>query len=407
MISRLFMLRDVDCQCGKNMRKNAVKKTRSKVVAIVPAYNEEKFIARTIKSLYDQTYPLRYIWVIVNNCTDGTLEICQELQKVYGKKWLRICDVPENKELKAGAMNVGFNLVNADSKIDYVLGMDSDTLLEERIIETAMMQFKLEPDTGGICAAYRTLKLDQIIPDQKPTWSQKLLWYWQNIEFSLANAWRVENYKNARVLPGVASVFRVKALRDVMKINVRRGFGKCVWYPRCQVEDYLLTLDLKECKRRGGGRGRGWAVKSSIDMVAWSDVPISFGGLWRQRERWYSGTVDVIRPRLFKKHSRYEVFSIGLLPINLVFRLLLIAGYISVLMSNHDISLVTPFLVLPVATIIMQLVRLRKYGDNLNVAQVLMTISLIPNEIYSAWKEAMYMYSIWVSFRHPNREWAI
>jgi cellulose synthase/poly-beta-1,6-N-acetylglucosamine synthase-like glycosyltransferase len=314
----------------------------------VPACNEAETIEKTIHSLMAQTYPFECVRVIANNCTDDTVEIVQMLQAFYesiGRPELQLLVMAENKGKKSGALNYGLATVEDD--IEFVFGMDGDTIVDERMIEEGIIQFSEEPKTGGICSAYRTLPLGEGVSHWK-----RFLWRLQNIEFTLANAWRVENYKSARVLPGVSVMFRMEALVDVATLGViidrlqeeettmypRKPFTKkwlrCikrrairelqatkqkkvslrgmmlggkiakVWATNNLVEDYRLTLDLKDI---------GWQVKSSLDMISWSDVPLRLrgkGGLWDQRQRWYSGTIDELRLRRLKRHSRYEIFTI-------------------------------------------------------------------------------------------------
>ena len=363
-------------------------KSHSNVVALVPAHNEQDIIADTIESLMNQTMPLRYALVILDNCTDGTLKIVKKYQRKYGSDRLRVMSTLGNMHKKAGALNQGFQALKDQPK--YIFGMDADTILHPGIIEAGVKQFEREPNTAGICSAYKTLP----IKDSYNAW-QRYLWRLQNIEFGLANAWRVENHKSARVLPGVSVIFRTKALRAVQKTHA----DGTIWATDSLVEDYRLTLELKDL---------GWDVKSSLAMISWSDVPLKVlgkGGLFDQRQRWYSGTVDELRQRGLKKHSRYEVFTISLLAFNLIMQLLLYATYITLATTHGDIQWVSPFLILPAGAALFQFHRWLKYADQRDKWQGLMTLLLVPNEIYAIFREIVYTYSIWLSYRRPDRAW--
>jgi len=389
-----------------------------------------------------QTYPFEYVRVIANNCTDDTVEIVQMLQAYYqsiGRPELELLVMAKNKGKKSGALNYGLATVEDD--IEFVFGMDDDTIVDERMIEEGIIQFLEEPQTGGICSAYRTLPL----PEGVSHW-KKFLWRIQNIEFTLANAWRVENYKSARVLPGVSVLFRMEALLDVAALGViidhleqewlamyprkpinkrwhrrikRRAIcelreakrqkvslrdrmlaGKIakVWATNNLVEDYRLTLDLKDI---------GWQVKSSLDMISWSDVPLKLrgkAGLWDQRQRWYSGTIDELRLRRLKRHSRYEIFTIFLLMLNLVMRFVLVSAYAILAIKGVPIRWVSLYLALPVMASLTSLYRL-KGGDQLDKWQIFFTGTLVVTELYAFYRELIYAYSICVSFFKPNREW--
>ncbi len=361
---------------------------KPRVIALVPAHNEEDIIKDTITSLMAQTYPFAYVLIITDNCTDNTIRIVKRLQQKYGSDKLRLLKTEANTHKKAGALNQGFEATRK-SRPDYIFGMDADTIIDSRMVEEAINQFKLEPRTAGICSAYRTLPL-------KPNAShwERFLWRLQNIEFGLANAWRVENYKSARVLPGVSVMFRSKALGEVYKLH--RG---TVWATDSLVEDYRLTLELKDLE---------WDVKSSVRMISWSDVPLRLagkGGLFDQRQRWYSGTVDELRQRGLKKHSRYEVFTIALLSLNFMMRLLLLTAYLTILATGHSLQLLSFFLLLPIVAATIQYHRWITYTDQRDKWQGLMTLLLFPNELYAIFREFIYLYAIWLSYRRPNRAW--
>lgn len=360
---------------------------KPRVVALLPAHNEQDIIESTIESLMNQSHPLEYVLVIADNCTDDTEKIIRRCQKQYGADRLRLTRTVKNKYKKAGALNHGFRKLR--DKPEFIFGMDADTILHKDIIKAGIKQFKRESETGGICSAYRVLPLKQ----DSTRW-ERVLWRLQNIEFGLANAWRVENYKSARVLPGVSVMFRTQALNDVRKLH--RG---TVWATDSLVEDYRLTLELKEVD---------WGVKSSLEMISWSDVPLKIsgkGGLFDQRQRWYSGTVDEIRRKDLRRHTHYEIFTITLLAFNLLMRALLYSTYGLILLSGSAVQWVSFFLLLPLAAVLVQFSRWIKYTDQRDKWQGLMTLFLLPNELYAMFRESIYIYSIWLSYRRPNRAW--
>jgi len=344
------------------------------VLALVPAHNEAAGIADTIRSLKAQTHPV-HLLVIADNCTDDTVRIARECG-------VTVIETVGNRAKKAGALNS----VDIPAHIDYVFTMDADTILHHQCVENGVRVLNREPRTGGVCSAYRALPLKKPV-----THWQRFLWRLQNIEFALANAWRVENYHSARVLPGVAVLYRRSALEQV-----RAKFGE-VWATDSLVEDYRLTLNLKDV---------GWDCKSSLGMVSWSDVPLQVtgpGGLWRQRTRWYSGTIDELRRRGFRRHSRYETLTIGLLMSTLLQRLLLYGVYAGAMASGR-VNWLSWWLLLPGLAASIQLYRLR-YGDQVDRTQRTMTATLVANELYAIWREVAYAVSIWLSYRRPNRAW--
>ena len=55
------------CACAQSQSAGA-----PRIVALVPAHNEESDIGRTLDGLLSQTRPIDRIVVILDNCTDGT-----------------------------------------------------------------------------------------------------------------------------------------------------------------------------------------------------------------------------------------------------------------------------------------------------------------------------------------------
>ncbi|HDJ30477.1 MAG TPA: glycosyltransferase family 2 protein [bacterium] len=122
MILFLFGIRGTKPQIDPNFRPN--------IVALIPAYNEEKVIKETIESLKNQTYPVTEIIVIDDKSQDRTREIAQEA----GAK---VITTPYNTGSKARALNYGFSVCKAE----IVIIMDADTKLAKDAVEKIIPYF--------------------------------------------------------------------------------------------------------------------------------------------------------------------------------------------------------------------------------------------------------------------------
>ncbi len=78
---------------------------------IIPAYNEENSIERTIRSLMNQTYKPKYVVVVANNCSDRTAEVVTGLQTEYDNLLLDVMD--NNPDKKSGALNRALEVLSA------------------------------------------------------------------------------------------------------------------------------------------------------------------------------------------------------------------------------------------------------------------------------------------------------
>ncbi len=96
---------------------------------IIPAHNEEKYIAHTLEKIQGLRYPkdLLGVFVIENGSTDKTLEIAQK----FSDKNITVISSQEKGVSKA--KNLG--LRNVSEKSDWVVFLDADTILEQTFLE--------------------------------------------------------------------------------------------------------------------------------------------------------------------------------------------------------------------------------------------------------------------------------
>ena len=111
------------------------------ISCIVPCYNCQKYIWKTIESLSAQTVIPEEVILINDASTDNTLEILNEAEKKY-KSLIKVIDIKENK----GASYVR-NYGVKKAKGNYILFMDADDIAEPMLVEK--YQDKLEKLNDG------------------------------------------------------------------------------------------------------------------------------------------------------------------------------------------------------------------------------------------------------------------
>lgn len=100
-----------------------------KISVIIPAYNEEKYIAKTLESLMKQSVIPDEIIVVDNNSKDKTASIAKE----FGAKV-----VSEKKQGMIHARNKGFD----SAKYELIARCDSDVILPPNWIKKILKNFE-------------------------------------------------------------------------------------------------------------------------------------------------------------------------------------------------------------------------------------------------------------------------
>jgi UDP-N-acetylglucosamine transferase subunit ALG13 len=96
---------------------------------VIPAHNEEQYLADTLSHLVEQEYPndLVEILIVENGSTDATAEICAEFAKQYDNITHLSCEQGVSR-----ARNTGF--AASDPASDWILFLDADTLLDRKFL---------------------------------------------------------------------------------------------------------------------------------------------------------------------------------------------------------------------------------------------------------------------------------
>lgn len=130
---------------------------KQKTIALIPARNEAQAIKLTLDSLKNQTVSIDRVIVITNNCTDNTSEISLE-------NGAEVIDMPENKDMKAGALNYGLDIIipSLDDE-DLILIMDADTVLSDDLVEKSQKCFYKLPNVGAVSSIFTGEKTTSLL----------------------------------------------------------------------------------------------------------------------------------------------------------------------------------------------------------------------------------------------------
>lgn len=106
------------------------------VSVVIPTYNSEKTLSKCLESIKNQTYETVEIIIVDNFSSDAT-------QEIAGRQGVRVA---ESNAIRSKARNIGMQ----QSKGYFILSIDSDMELTERVIEECIKTFQLDEIAGGI-----------------------------------------------------------------------------------------------------------------------------------------------------------------------------------------------------------------------------------------------------------------
>jgi glycosyltransferase involved in cell wall biosynthesis len=119
---------------------------------IIPAYNEEAFIALTLQSLADQTILPKNVMIINDNSTDGTEAIinsfCFKYPNIFSSITIKsdAIHLPGSKVINA--FNSGLLLI--DKEFDIIVKADADLIFPKNYFETIIKHFKSDERIGMV-----------------------------------------------------------------------------------------------------------------------------------------------------------------------------------------------------------------------------------------------------------------
>jgi biofilm PGA synthesis N-glycosyltransferase PgaC len=238
----------------------------AKLLVLVPAHNEADAIGHTLRALLGQTRPADRIVVLADNCTDDTAQIAR------GFRGVTVMVTVGNADRKVGALIQGWRRWQAG--YDFVAGVDADTMLAPDCLSYLEADLEAQPNAGGVMARY---SFDQRLG---ATFAARMLIRLQRLEFA---SWTADILRKKRtyVLGGQASLFRADALRAV----ALQSPTQAPWNPASQVEDMLLTGDLRAMR---------YETPVSARARAYAGPMVTVRSLYSQRRKWDEGMIRLL-----------------------------------------------------------------------------------------------------------------
>ncbi|MCW4018489.1 MAG: glycosyltransferase [Candidatus Bathyarchaeota archaeon] len=240
----------------KGMEEQVAETNSTPLVSIlVPAYNEQEVISRTLDSLVNLKYENKEIIVIDDGSTDLTKYVAQE----YEKQGVRVLTKPNGG--KASALNYGLLF----AKGEIVVTIDSDSMVTRDAVNMIVKAMASDPNNVAVAGNIKVLN------------SKSVLTKIQELDYIMAiNTIRraFALFGAVMVIPGAFGAFKKERVSEV------GGYDTDTL-----TEDFDITIKL--LKTRG-------AVSSSSEAHAYTEVPSTWKALYRQRLRWGTGTFQTL-----------------------------------------------------------------------------------------------------------------
>ena len=258
-----------------------------KVAVLVPAYNEETVIVRTVRSVLRSDYPHLRVIVIDDGSSDKTFAVAREAYADEIQQG-RVSVLTKPNAGKAEALNYAIERLEEE----FYVGIDADTVIASDAISRLVHHFA-DPRVGAVAGNAK-------VGNRVNLWTR-----WQALEYITSQNFErraLDLFNVVTVVPGAIGAWRTAAVRA----------GGC--YPVNTVaEDADLTMNLLE---------QNYKVIYEDRALAFTEAPTTANGLMRQRFRWSFGILQAV----FKhKHAARTNRAMGLfaLPNILVFQILL------------------------------------------------------------------------------------
>jgi cellulose synthase/poly-beta-1,6-N-acetylglucosamine synthase-like glycosyltransferase/peptidoglycan/xylan/chitin deacetylase (PgdA/CDA1 family)/spore germination protein YaaH len=258
-----------------------------RVAVLIPAYNEETVIVRTIRSVLNSDYKNLHVIVIDDGSLDRTYDVAREAYAAeIAAGRVQVLTHPNGG--KASALNFALDRMSEEIYI----GIDADTVIAADAISKLIPHFE-DPRIGAMAGNAK-------VGNRVNLWTR-----WQALEYITSQNFErraMDLFHVVTVVPGAIGAWRTAP--------VKAAGG----YPLNTVaEDADLTMNLLEQR---------YYVDYEDRALAFTEAPVDVQGLMLQRFRWSFGILQAVwKHRLaFIRNKAMGLFA---LPNILIFQMLL------------------------------------------------------------------------------------
>lgn len=294
LILGFFVLKS---QKSQKRQRKATGKFEPPVTVIVPAYNEEKVIGKTLTWLLKSDYKNFEVLVVDDGSTDNTREEVNRFITPGGNVRL----VSKENGGKFSALNLGF----AEVKSEFVITIDADTMVLPDTVRNLIAPFAYD-DVDAVCGNVQVGNVKNILTG------------FQAVEYITTQNYDRRAFDELNcisVVPGATGAWRRQRVIDA------GGYSDMTL-----TEDADLTLTMLE---------KGFKIVYAPDARSITEAPETVRSLFKQRFRWSFGTFQCLwkHKKSFFKGSMGNVALPNMFIFQIVFPVLSPIGDLVFLLS--------------------------------------------------------------------------
>ncbi|MAT89734.1 MAG: glycosyl transferase family 2 [Flavobacteriaceae bacterium] len=169
-----------------------------KLFIIIPAFNEEKFLAKTLESLLKQTLLPTQIIIVDDNSTDETLKIAKTFTEAYELISYTVTNSTQDHQPGSKVINAfQKGLTKINSNFDILCKFDADLIFPDHYLEDIVKLFVKNPHcgiAGGFCSIQKN------------------------------GTWQTENLTNKDHIRGALKAYRKECFEDIGGLKHSMGW---------------------------------------------------------------------------------------------------------------------------------------------------------------------------------------
>lgn len=268
------------------------------VSIIIPVYNQKEMIETVVDAIFRSTYPSIEIIAVNDGSKDGTKEILDRLAARY--RQLKV--IHKKNEGKRKAVAAGIYA----STGEYVILLDSDSVLDPMAVSEMVKAFKSDPKIGGAVGHVKVWNARKNV-------LTKIQDAWYDFAFNVNKAGE-SSFGSVTCCSGCLAAYRREIIKDFVgywagsktqysddreltsyvlgskwsKNKIKEIYGKPISRQLFEsaanyddAEDRLLTASTLE----------KWKTVYVPTALVYTDVPERLRGFLKQQERWKKGTI--------------------------------------------------------------------------------------------------------------------